>query len=175
MSPRGLFRVAAASSIVAIGLAFLTSRQTALYPTVAQPAVELVPASLAFGAVALAVVGRLVAPSTSVAVVCMAALSWSAALLAAQLGAPLANASDGAIGGDYCGDFCRTAIMGRFVSFFGWPILTAISLVLLGRRDRLEPDDGGERASWTRAWATATLVLGFLFAAIWWRIILPGG
>ncbi len=172
---RVLFRVLVASSILAIWLAFLTSRQTALYPTVSQPAVELVPTSLALGAIILAVVGRLVAPSTSVAVACMAVISCSAALLAAQLGTPLANASDGVIGGDYCGDFCRTAIMGRFVSFFGWPILTAIGLVLLDRRDRVDSENRAQRASWTGAWATSTLVLGLLFSAVWWRIILPVG
>lgn len=75
------------------------------------------------------------------------------------VGAPLANASEGAVGGDYCGDLCRTAIMG---------------LVLLGRRDRPAVGGDAERASWTRAWAVATLVLGLLASAVWWRIILSG-
>jgi hypothetical protein len=79
------------------------------------------------------------------------------------------------VGGDYCGDFCRTAIMGRFLSFFGWPLLTAIGLVLLGRRDRRAAGGAAERAIWTRAWATATLVLGLLASAVWWWIILPEG
>ena len=171
----GLFRLLVASSALVVWLALLTSRQTALYPTVAQPAAELVPISLALGAIVVAVVGHLVASSTRVAVVCMAVLSCGAALVAAQLGAPLANASAGEVGGDYCGDFCRTAIMGRFLSFFGWPLLSAIGLVLLGRRDRRAAGGGAERAIWTRAWATATLVLGLLASAVWWRIILPEG
>jgi hypothetical protein len=104
-----------------------------------------------------------------------AVLGGGAALLAVQLGAPLANASGGEVGGDYCGDFCRTAIMGRFLSFFGWPVLTAIWLVLLGRRDRRAAGGGAGRASWTRVWATATLVLGLLVSAVWWRIILAKG
>lgn len=171
----GPFRLLVASSVLVVWLAYLTSRQTALYPTVAGPAAELVPMSLALGAIVVAIVGRLVTSSTSVAAVCMAVLVCSAALVAAQLGGPLANASGATVGGDYCGDFCRTAIMGRFVSFFGWPLLTAIGLVLLGRRDRRAAGGGAERASWTRAWATATLVFGLLAAVVWWRIILPEG
>ena len=171
----GLFRLLVASSVLVVWLAYLTSRQTALYPTVAGPAAELVPIPLALGAIVVAIVGRLFTSPTSVAVVCMAVLACDAALVAAQLGAPLANASGGTVGGDYCGDFCRTAIMGRFISFFGWPILTSIGLVLLGRRDRRAAGGGAARASWTRGWATATLVLGLLAAAVWWRIILPEG
>lgn len=172
---QGLLRLLVASSVLVVWLAFLTSRQTALYPTVAQPAAELAPIPLALVAIVAAVIGRLLASSTSVAVVCMAVLSCGAALVAAQLGAPLANASDGVIGGDYCGDVCRSAIMGRFISFFGWPLLTAFGLVLLGRRDRLVAGGGAERATWTRAWAIATLILGLLASAVWWRIILPEG
>jgi hypothetical protein len=170
-----LSRLLIAGSALGIWLTFLTSRQTALYPTVAHPATELVPTSLTLLVVAVAVAGRRLASTTSVAVVCMAVLSCGAALAAAQLGAPLANASEGAVGGDYCGDFCRGAIMGRFISFAGWPLLTAIGLVLLGRRDPLIVGDGTERAAWTRAWAIATLVLGLLASAIWWRVILPRG
>lgn len=169
-----LLRVLVASSVLVVWLAFLTSRQTALYPTVAQPAAELVPTWLALGAIVATAVGRLFASSVSVAVVCMAVLSCGVALVAAQLGAPLANASGGQVGGDYCGDLCRTAIMGRFVSFFGWPVLTSIGLVLLGRRDRLEAGEA-ERAIWTRAWAIATPVFGLSASAIWWQIILPKG
>ncbi len=58
----------------------------------------------------------------------MAVLTCGIGLLAAQLGAPLANASEGQVGGDCCGDFCRTAIMGRFAAYFGWPPLAAILL-----------------------------------------------
>jgi hypothetical protein len=65
--------------------------------------------------------------------------------------------------------------MGRLVSFFGWPLLTAIGLVLLGRRDRRASEGGAERAAWTRAWATAALVIGLPAAAVWWRMILPEG
>jgi hypothetical protein len=172
---RVLLRLLVAGSVLVVWLAFLSSRQTALYPTVAQPAVELVPIPLAFGAIIVAFVGRLLAWSTSVAVVWMAVLSCGAALVAAQLGAPLSNASDGVVGGDYCGDFCRSAIMGRFISFFGWPLLTASGLILLGRRDRLVAGGGAEHAAWTRAWAAATLVLGLLASAVWWRVILPEG
>ena len=156
-------------------MALLTSRQTALFPTVARPAVELVPIWLALGAVVVGVVGRRFAPSTSVAVVCMAVLVCGAALTAAQLGAPLANASGDVVGGDYCGDQCRTAIMGRFLWFFGWPVLTATGLVLLGRRDRLATGGVVERTVWTRAWASSTLVLGLIASVVWWRIILPKG
>jgi len=65
--------------------------------------------------------------------------------------------------------------MGRFVSFFGWPILTAIGLVLLSRRNRMKAEGGSDCPSWTRAWATATLVLGLFASVIWRRIILPEG
>jgi hypothetical protein len=169
------FRLLVAGSMLAAWLAFLTSRQTALYPTVAQPAAELVPISLALGAIFVAVIGRVFASSTSMAFLCIVVLCCGAALVAAQLGAPLANASGGEVGGDYCGDFCRSAIVARFVSFFGWPLLTASGLVLLGRRDRRTAGGGAERADWTRAWATSTLVLGLLTSVIWWRIILPEG
>jgi hypothetical protein len=84
----GLSRLLVASSVLVVWLALLTSRQTALYPTVAQPAAELVPISVTIGAIVAAAVGPLVASSTSVAVVCMAVLSYGAALVAAQLGAP---------------------------------------------------------------------------------------
>lgn len=165
----------AAISVLGVWLAFLTSRQTALYPTVAQPATELVPIWLVLGAVIVAVIGRLLARSTRVVVACMTVLVCGAALVAAQLGTPLANASGDVVGGDYCGDFCRTAIMGRFLWFFGWPLLTATGLVLLGRRDRLAVGGVVERIAWTRAWASATLLLGLVAAAVWWGIILPKG
>jgi hypothetical protein len=163
-----------ASSVLGVWLALLASRQTALYPTVQDPATELIPTMVTLGVIVVALVGRLLAPSTSVAVVCMAIISCGAALMAAQLGAPLANASGDVVGGDYCGDLCRTAILGRFLWFFGWPLLTATVLVLLGRSDG-RAVGGLDRVIWTRAWASATLVLGLIGSAVWWRIILPNG
>lgn len=168
-------RLLVASATLALWLALLTSRQTALYPTVAEPAVEFLPAWFVLGAIALAVVGRVFAGSTIVAVVCMAVLTCGIGLLAAQLGAPLANASEGQVGGGYCGDFCRTAIMGRFVAYFGWPPLAAILLVLLARLDRSNGPTHDDRAGWSRAWATAVLVLGSIASAVWWGVILPNG
>jgi hypothetical protein len=168
-------RLLFAGSVLGAWLTLLTRRQTALYPTVAEPATELVPASIVLVVIGLAVVGRLLARSTSVVVVSMAFLVGGTALLAAQLGAPLANALEGQVGGDYCGDFCRTAIMARFGSFFAWPPLAAAGLIVLGRWDRHDLAERAERASWTRAWATVTLVFGLLASVVWWRTILPEG
>lgn len=81
---------------------------------------------------------------------------------------PLANAS-----GDYCGDFCRSAIMGRFLAFFGWPSVTAVGLAIFGRWERRRPEFGSaERAAWSWTWAVVTIVLATVAADAGWRIIL---
>jgi hypothetical protein len=170
-----LLRVVAAGAVLVVWLAYLASRQTALYPTIADPATEIAPGLVVLAAIAAAVVGRLLATSTLAIVATLAVMTGGIALLAAQLGSPLANASGGVTGGDYCGDQCRGAIAVRFVSFFGWPILTSIGLVLLGRQDRAVGGDRGSRAAWTRAWSLATLAIGLPAAAVWWQIILPKG
>lgn len=152
-------------------LLLLTSRQVALYPAVGGPGSPLFPVPIVVGVAALFVALRAVRPTTTTHVAFLAVLTCAVALLAAHLGSPLANAS-----GDYCGDFCRSSIMGRFVAFFGWPVVTAGALAVLARRENRGQVPGREvRAAWSRAWAWVTLVLGLVAAAAWWRIILPNG
>lgn len=169
MTPRALI---SANVVLGAWLAFLGSRQTPLYPTIAHPATELLPVELMVGVVVVAAVGRLLARSTIPAVLCMLVTMSGIASLAAQLGSPLANASGGVVGGDYCGDFCRTAIAFRFVTFFLWPFVGATLLVLLGRRDT-GTEAAIDRSRWTRALAKWSLLLGLVSSAAWWRIVLP--
>ncbi len=152
-------------------LVFLTARQVELFPPAAEPATELVPASLVGGLVAVVTVVRVARPSLGTHIGFLTAVTVGLALLAAQLGQPLANAT-----ADYCGDQCRTAIIGRFVAFFGWPILAAVALWLVVRSERRDANRPAvERAAWTRAWAIVTLVAGSVAGVAWWRIILPNG
>lgn len=147
-------------------LALLTTRQVALFPPADQPPVPLpfaVTAGVAVGAVA-ALVLRWVRPTAATHVLALAVLTCGVSLAAAQIGEPLANATD-----DYCGDFCRNAILGRFLSFFGWPVVTAVALAGVARFE------AAEWSSWTWPWATVTLLAGLAVAVAWWRIILPNG
>ena len=66
--------------------------------------------------------------------------------------------------------------MGRFVLFFGWPVVTAGFFAVLARTERRQSEPGSsERAAWSSAWAGMTLILGLAAAIAWWRIILPNG
>lgn len=152
-------------------LIVITSRQVALFPPAATPASELLSISLIGGLVAAAAAIRVARPSLATHVGLLLAMTFGLALLAAQLGQPLANAT-----ADYCGDLCRTAIMGRFVAFFGWPVLAAIVLWAIARSESRAPaEPAAERAAWTRSWAVMTLAAGIGFAVVWWQIILPNG
>jgi hypothetical protein len=152
-------------------LLVISSRQVALFPPAVTQASEIVPVWLIGSVVAVSVAARVIRPTLPTHVAVLAASTFGLALLAAQLGQPLANAT-----ADYCGDQCRTAIMGRFVAFFGWPILAAIVLRVVARAEsRAADEEGAERAAWTRSWALVTLVMGLASAAGWWRIILPDG
>jgi hypothetical protein len=152
-------------------LTLITSRQVALFPPAATPARELVPLSVTGGLVAVAAGFRVARPSLATHLAWLSALTFGLALLAADLGQPLANAT-----ADYCGDLCRTAIIGRFLAFFGWPIVAAIALWVIARSEGRTPDeDAAARGSWTRSWAVVTLVTGIAAAIAWWRIILPNG
>jgi hypothetical protein len=157
-------------AVVGLWLLFLTSRQVALFPPATAPAPELVPGPLVIGVLAAALGLRLLRPSIASHLVLVGLAVCAAALFAAQLGSPFANAT-----GDYCGDLCRTAIMGRFATFFGWPIVVAGSLAALGRLGRGPLSEKVERVAWTRPWAVATLTLGLVASVVWWRIVLPNG
>jgi hypothetical protein len=164
-------RLPAAAAILGPCLLLLTSLQTALYPTATPPDPSPLPAPLVAGAILAAGALRVVRRTTFVHVVFLAILVCGVAFLAAHLGSPLANAS-----GDYCGDFCRSAIMGRFLVYFGWPIVTAVGLTIFGRWERPRPEVGSaERAAWSWTWAAVALALGTLASVAWWRIILPKG
>lgn len=152
-------------------LILITSRQVALFPPAATPASELLPLSLIGGLIAVAAGVRVERPSLATHLALLAALTFGLALLGAQLGQPLANAT-----ADYCGDLCRSAIIFRFVAFFGWPILAAIAFWAIARSEgRSTSEAAAARASWTRSWAMVTLVTGIAAAIAWWRIILPNG
>lgn len=169
--PTGAARWLLPALVMAAWLLFLTSRQVALFPSTG-PSPEPPPvAPIVFGATLLAVEVRRWRPTTVTHVVMLAVITGGIALLAAQLGTPLANATT-----DYCGDFCRSAIIGRAVTFFGWPIVTAGALWVLARVEaRNKTTAGLERAAWTRAWAGTSLVLGLAASVAWWMIILPDG
>lgn len=161
-----------AAVLLGAWLVLLTSRQTALYPTFAPPGPELLPVPITVAVLVASVALRAARPTIVTHVVFLAVTSGVVALLAAHLGSPLANAS-----GNYCGDFCRSAIMGRFLAFFGWPLLTSGGLLVLAHREARLPAgrEAMERAAWSRAWAGVTLVVGLCAAVAWWRIILPNG
>jgi hypothetical protein len=152
-------------------LVLITSRQAALYPPAPTPARELLPTTLVGGLVAVAAVARVARPGLLTHVAVLGALTCGMALVAAMLGQPLASATV-----DQCGDFCRTAIIGRFIAFFAWPLVAAAILVLVARAERRSAAVGSaERVAWTRAWAVVTIVLAMAAAIVWWRIILPEG
>ena len=152
-------------------LVFIASRQVALFPPGPTRPSEVLPAPVTVGVVAIGAAIRVLRPSLISHIGFLAVLTCGLGLLAAQLGQPLANAT-----ADYCGDQCRTAIIGRFVTFFGWPIAAAVVLGLMASAESRRPDTtAAERAAWTRSWAVVTLVLGLAASVVWWRTILPNG
>lgn len=152
-------------------LGLIAARQVALFPPAPTRPDDGLSLPLLVVAVAVAAALRLARPSTVTHVVLLVAVTGAIALAAAQLGEPLANATT-----DYCGDQCRGAIIGRFLAFFGWPIVTTVCLFVLARAEAQSGREGaGERASWTRAWAALTLIAGIVASVAWWRAILPNG
>lgn len=159
--------------IVLVGgwLIAITSRQVALFPPAPTLPSELVPIPIAVGLLALASAFRVARPVVAAHVAFLVGLTFCLALLAAQIGQPLANAT-----ADECGDQCRSAIFSRFIGFFGWPVLAGIVLVVLARAEARAPDPtAAERAAWTQSWAVITFLTGMTAAVAWWRIILPNG
>jgi hypothetical protein len=160
-----------ATVLLGAWLLLITSRQLALFPRSAAFPAELLPPPIVVGLILVAAAVRAVRPSLVSHVAFLVAFSFGLALLGSQLGQPLANST-----ADYCGDQCRTAILGRFVTFFGWPILAALALAILARREARSPAAAArERAAWSWAWAAAALVGGIAAAVVWGRIILPNG
>jgi hypothetical protein len=151
-------------------LLLITTRQTELFDGAGggDPGPELLPVPIVLGAMATAVIARLLAPSSLAHNACLAIVVCGVATLAASLGVPFANAT-----ADYCGDFCRTAIMGRFGAFFGWPAVTALALWLVSRSEGARESPGSAVwPGWTRAWILPTLILGLMAAVLWWWIVL---
>jgi hypothetical protein len=166
-----LVRAVVAAAILGPWLILITMRQTALYDGSGggPPGRELVAAPITLAVMAAALVVRVLRPSVPVHVVCLAVLVCGLALLAAQLGSPFANAT-----AEYCGDYCRTAILARFLSFAGWPLLGAAGLLAAWAWESRRPGPGAvERARWSHAWIYPTLILGLIGSATWWGIILP--
>lgn len=164
-------RALVAAAVLAAWLLLITTRQTALYRGNGggPPGSELLPLAVVLAAMAIAVAARFGRPSVTTHLIGIASVVGGLALLAANLGVPFANAS-----ATYCGDFCRTAIMGRFVAFFGWPLLAALGLALAWRLERSgATDEAMRRAAWSKAWIFPTLIVGLLAALAWWRIVLP--
>jgi hypothetical protein len=166
-----LIRAGVAAAILCPWLFLITLRQTALFDGSGggppRPGLLATPVTLAVMAAALVL--RLLRPTVAAHVVCLAVMTCGLALLAAQLGGPLANAT-----ADYCGDQCRTAIMGRLLSFAGWPLVGATGLLAAWAWERRRPEPGAaERALWSHAWIYPTLLLGLAWSISWWRIILP--
>jgi hypothetical protein len=166
-----LVRALVAAAILGPWLFLITTRQTALYDGAGggPPGPELIGTPITMVAMAAALALRVLRPSVLTHVVCLAVLIGGLALLAANLGSPFANAT-----ADYCGDFCRDAIMYRFLAFFGWPLLGAACLAIAWRWERRRPELGAsQRALWSHAWIYPTVVLGAIAPTAWWRIILP--
>ena len=166
-----LGRALVAAVILGPWLYLITTRQVALYDGAgggpAGPELISTPFTIALMAAAGAL--RVLRPSVATHVVCLAVLIGGLALLAAHLGSPFANAT-----ADYCGDLCRSAIVGRFLAFFGWPLLCAACLAIAWRWERRRPEpEATERALWSHAWIYPTLVLGTVASIAWWRITLP--
>ena len=155
--------------VVVVGswLGILTVLQVPLFPRAA-----ILPAPVDLGAplvVAILAVGiRLRAPGVISQHLAIGAVVALVAVVSAQVAIPLANATD-----TYCGDFCRTAILGRAATFVGWPIATAGILAIVARVERRRGQ--ARLASIAVAWAATTLVLGTVASRVWWRAILPNG
>jgi hypothetical protein len=164
-------RVVVAALVLGPWLLFLTSLQVPLYPADGAPPPSPIPTLAVVVAVGASAVMRALVPTTRLHVLFLAVTTCGVATLAAHIGDPLANAT-----ATYCGDLCRTAIMFRFVAFFGWSVVMAAGLALLARWERSGGRAGsGIRVAWSLAWASAVLVLGLPAAVAWWRIILPSG
>ena len=160
-----------ASGVLGVWLLVIASRQVALYAGAGggPPGDELLPVPVTGSAMLLALAARIARPSVLTHVACIVALVCGLALLGASLGSPFANAT-----ATYCGDFCRDAIMGRFIAFFGWPIVSAFALYVAWRWERASHRPGSvEQAAWSRAWILPTLVLGLAAALLWWHALLP--
>jgi hypothetical protein len=169
-SPSAARRALVAAGILAPWLVVITSRQVPLYRGVGggPPGEELVPWQIALVVVAAALGLRVARPTAATHAVALAVGICSLALLAASLGTPFANAT-----ADYCGDSCRTAIMGRMVAFFGWPILGTLMLIAAHRSDRRTATPAAlDRAAWSAAWIAPTAIFGLVAAAAWARIVL---
>lgn len=132
------------------------------------PGPELLPPTATLGAMALAVVIRVLRPSVATHLVCLAVVVGGIALLAANLGTPFANAT-----ATYCGDFCRSEIILRMLGWIGWPPLVALGLWVATRLERRRSEAAAERAAWTRAWIWPVLIVGWAASIAWWRIVLP--
>jgi hypothetical protein len=160
-----------AAVILGPWLFLITTRQTALYAGAGggPPGPELIRTPITLVAMAAALALRVLRPSVATHLVCLAVMICGLALLAANLGSPFANAT-----ADYCGDFCRDAIMTRFLAFFGWPLLGAACLAIAWGWEHRRPEPGAsQRALWSHAWIYPTVVLGAIESTAWWRIILP--
>ena len=160
-----------ASGVLGVWLLVIASRQVALFAGAGGglPDAELLPAPVTAGVMLLALAVRIARPSVETHVACIVALVCGLALLAASLGSPFANAT-----ATYCGDFCRDAIMRRFIAFFGWPVVSGAGLYLAWRSQRASHRPGSvEQAAWSRAWILPTLVLGLAAALLWWHALLP--
>ena len=170
LEPAALNRALVAGAVLAPWLLLISTRQTAYDGSGGgPPGSELLPVPVVVAATVIAIGARFARPSVATHVIGIATLVGGLALLAANLGVPFANAT-----ATYCGDFCRTAIIGRFVAFFGWPLLAVVGLLLAWRVERSsQTDEAIQRAAWSLAWLYPTLVLGLLAALAWWRIVLP--
>ena len=166
-----LVRALVAAATLGPWLLLITTRQTPLYSGAGggPPGPELIGTPITLAVMAAALALRVFRPSMVTHIACLAVLIAGLALVAADLGSPFANAT-----ADYCGDFCRSAIMFRFLAFFGWPLLGAACLAIAWRWERRRPEPGAsQRALWSHAWIFPTLVLGAIASMAWWRIILP--
>jgi hypothetical protein len=166
-----VLRLLAAAAILGPWLLLLTSWQVALYPigeTLPTARLPSWPMLVAMGA---AVLIRVRWPLTLTHVLALAVLVGGVAALAANPGSPISGAV-----GDLCGPSCRNDILGRFISFYGWPIGVFVGLGWRARIERRSPDPVSRAGwTWTCAWAIAALALGLWAAGEWWRIILPEG
>lgn len=153
--------------VVGTWLGMLTILQVALFPRAPRLSAP-VDLGLPLVLAVLAVGIRLLAPGVVSQHLAIGGVVALVAVLSAQVAIPLANATD-----TYCGDFCRTAIIGRGAVFVGWPVATAGVLAIVARLERRR---GQPRlAGIAVAWAGTTLVLGLVAAWAWWQAILPNG
>ena len=162
-----------AAVILGPWLYLITTRQVALYDGAgggpAGPELISTPFTIALMAAAGAL--RVLRPSVATHVVCLAVLIGGLALLAAHLGSPFANAT-----ADYCGDLCRSAIVGRLS-----PSRSSVGRSSARPASRSPGDGSADDPSrrplsglfGTDAWIYPTLVLGTVASIAWWRITLP--